>query len=372
MSRLSGARTVVGDVKIHATERPRTSRRLGSIERSAMHLKLVIDTIVRQTTVLIAQLATSAGMRAPLAQLANQTFLSLTRELERQGIAQKVIADMFGLALRSYQQKVQRLSESATDRGRTLWEALHDYLQQKRVASRAELLQRFARDDEGSVRGILSDMVEAGLAYRTGRAESTIYRVASAEEIARASASEESAQVAALLWVTIYQDGPLAQEELAKRWPLEPGKLHAALESLCDDGRIVCESAGATQVYRSDRCLIPLGQGAGWEAAVLDHYQAMVRSICAKLARKTTLAQAADRIGGSTYSFDIGPNHPYAERVYALLADHRQRLSALWDEVSQYNGAHSARHDGERVVFYFGQIVTSEAEPRESAEGERT
>jgi hypothetical protein len=31
-----------------------------------MHAKLVIDAIVRQTTVLIAQVATSAGMRAPL------------------------------------------------------------------------------------------------------------------------------------------------------------------------------------------------------------------------------------------------------------------------------------------------------------------
>jgi hypothetical protein len=36
---------------------------------------------------------------------------------------------MFGLALRSYQQKVQRLSESATDRGLTLWEAVHAHIQ---------------------------------------------------------------------------------------------------------------------------------------------------------------------------------------------------------------------------------------------------
>jgi hypothetical protein len=119
----------------------------------------VIDAIVRQTTVLIAQVATSTGMRAPLAQIANQTFLSLTHELERQGVAQKAIADMFGLALRSYQQKVQRLSESATDHGRTLWEALHSYLQERQVVSRADVLMRFARDDQAMVRGILSDMV---------------------------------------------------------------------------------------------------------------------------------------------------------------------------------------------------------------------
>jgi hypothetical protein len=102
-----------------------------------MHVKLVIDAIVRQTTVLIAQLATSAGMRAPLAHIASQTFLYLTRELERQGVAQKVIADMFGLALRSYQQKVQRLSESDTEHGRSLWEAVHDFLQERQVTARA-------------------------------------------------------------------------------------------------------------------------------------------------------------------------------------------------------------------------------------------
>ena len=42
-----------------------------------MHVKLVIDSIVRQTTVLIAQIATTAGVRAPLAHVANQVFLAI-------------------------------------------------------------------------------------------------------------------------------------------------------------------------------------------------------------------------------------------------------------------------------------------------------
>jgi hypothetical protein len=79
-----------------------------------MDAKLLIDAIVRQTTVLIAQLSTSAGIRAPLAHVADQVFLDLASEIEAQGVARKVAADMFGLALRSYQKKVQRLTESAT------------------------------------------------------------------------------------------------------------------------------------------------------------------------------------------------------------------------------------------------------------------
>ncbi len=61
--------------------------------------------IVRQTTVLLAQISTAAGVRAPLAHVADQVFFELGRELEAQGVRRNVVADMFGLALRSYQMK---------------------------------------------------------------------------------------------------------------------------------------------------------------------------------------------------------------------------------------------------------------------------
>src|SRR5262245_46477549 len=92
-------------------------------ERGALHLtsgaasmdtRMLIDAIVQQTTALIAQLSTAAGIRAPLAHVADQVFVDLAREIERQGVGRKVVADMFGLALRSYQRKVQRLTESAS------------------------------------------------------------------------------------------------------------------------------------------------------------------------------------------------------------------------------------------------------------------
>ncbi len=50
----------------------------------AMNLRLLIDGIVRQTTVLVAQLSTTSGVRSPLAQIADQVFLQLTQELESQ------------------------------------------------------------------------------------------------------------------------------------------------------------------------------------------------------------------------------------------------------------------------------------------------
>jgi hypothetical protein len=39
-----------------------------------VNTKLLIDAIVHQTTVLIAQLSTASGIRAPLAHVADQVF----------------------------------------------------------------------------------------------------------------------------------------------------------------------------------------------------------------------------------------------------------------------------------------------------------
>ena len=116
-----------------------------------MNVGVLIDNIVRQTTVLIAELATAAGIRAPLAHVANEVFLDLVRELEAQGVGRKVIADMFGIALRSYQVKVQRLSESQTHRDHSLWEAVLERLRSLGTVSRAELLSHFSRDDPATL-----------------------------------------------------------------------------------------------------------------------------------------------------------------------------------------------------------------------------
>jgi hypothetical protein len=123
---------------------------------------------------------------------------------------------------------------------------------------------------------------------------------------------------------------------------------------------VISERTDTTTTYRSQRCLIPFGQSAGWEAALLDHYQAMVRSICAKLNQGSTTAKADDRIGGSTYSFDTWTGHPYAERIYGPLSEQRRALSDLGNEVSAYNTRLKKRGSVDRVTFYFGQMVDSD------------
>lgn len=335
-----------------------------------MDVKLVIDAIVQQTTVLIAQLATSAGMRAPLSDLANQTFLSLVTELERQGIGQKVIADMFGLALRSYQQKVQRLSESATDRGRSLWEAVHSYVQEQQVVSRSDVLQRFQRDDVASVRSILNDLIDSGLVFKTGRGDATVLRAASIDEVSRAGASSSEASREALCWLMVYRHGPLTLRELATHVRLTDDVLERVLDAMTKSGRVRRDETSRTIRFTSDSCLIAHGERAGWEAALLDHYHALVRAMCAKLEQGRNQSQADDRIGGSTYSFDVWPGHPHAERVYALLASHRSEMSALWNEATAYGESSQKPVSRDRVTFYFGQSVTSEQHAQESRDAD--
>jgi hypothetical protein len=133
-----------------------------------MNVRLLIDTIVREATVLIAQLATSGGLRAPLAHVAGQVFVELAAELEREGVTKKVSADMFGLALRTYQRRTQRLDPSRTDRGRSLWEAVFDHIAQHELMTREQVLDRFRRDDPRSVRGVLRDLTESGPLFRVG------------------------------------------------------------------------------------------------------------------------------------------------------------------------------------------------------------
>ncbi len=126
-----------------------------------MTIELLIHAIVRQTTILIAQLATSGGVRAPLAQIANQVFIDLVRELERQGVSRKVSADMFGLGLRTYRRKIQRLTESSTERGHSLWEVVLEFVRTRGLVTRLEILARFPNDDEAQIRAVLRDLCDS-------------------------------------------------------------------------------------------------------------------------------------------------------------------------------------------------------------------
>ncbi len=330
-----------------------------------MNSRLLIDAIVRQSMVLIAQLSTVDGVRSPLSHVADEVFVNLVRELEAQGLGKKVIADMFGLALRSYRQKVQRLSESITTRGVTLWGAIHNFVEENESATRADILKRFKYDEERTIRGILNDLVESGLVMRVGRGTDAQYRVATAEELEDLGmiANGDSPETdQALVWLHVCREGPVTEAKLDELLPVETDTIKEALQQLVAQDRIrLLTDPNGGETYTTEQCLIPVGESAGWEASVIDHHRAVLTGLAAKLVGGPHRSTAEDEIGGTTLSFDLWKGHPLEGEVRQLLKDTRKRIITLWEAVEAHNNSQPHKVDY-NVTFYCGQYVTEDEE----------
>lgn len=333
-----------------------------------MNTQLLIDAVVRQTTILIAQLATAGGARTPLSDVAGQVFVDLARELHRQGVSRKVAADMFGLALRTYRRKIQRLTESETVAGRSLWEAVHDYVGQQPVVTRADVLRRFHRDDESTVRGVLQDLVESGLVFQAGRGASSSYRAATRADLDYVRENEREADgMDTLVWGMVYRMGPLDRSELAAHVSLPTTKLDASLARLVESERVVATVSGERTTYRAPGFVLPLGAAQGWEAAVFDHFQAVVNAICQKLRNDSGSATRDDRVGGSTYTLEVWPGHPLEDEAMSELSKFRARLSGLRRRIAAHNIECTIPAKRTRVVAYAGQFILDAEESSDDA-----
>jgi hypothetical protein len=325
-----------------------------------MTIDLLIQAIVRQTTILIAQLATSRGVRAPLAQVANQVFLDLVGELERQRVSRKVSADMFGLGLRTYRRKIQRLSEGSTDRGRSLWEAVLEYVRTNAQVTRVEILKRFCCDEETQVKAVLYDLCESQLVIASGTGPHTTYRMASDDELVASREGRDADGLDELLIAIIYREGPLTVEAITARAKLGAERLEGMLGRLLDEGRVERIMRDGTALYRANRLVIPIGASAGWEAAVFDHYKAMVSTIMRRLRGQPTSTQLKDRVGGSTYTLELWPGHPMADEVYGTLERFRVELGELRQRAAKLGQEHGVPDAHTRVVIYVGQCLIDE------------
>jgi hypothetical protein len=329
-----------------------------------MLAKLLIDAIVHQTTVLIAGVSTAAGIRAPLAHVADQVFVDLSRAIEEQGVGRKVAADMFGLALRTYQKKVQRLSESSSAAHRTLWEAVLDHLEKNPDTTRQRLMKRFAVDGEDNVAAVLNDLLVSGVLERRGKGPQAVYRLSPRDVSGAALRELDRDEIATLLWVFIYRRRIATLGEIASVTGWKEEVITAALADLCASGRIEAESAGdggsseATTRYRASTVTVPVGAVVGWAGAVIDHYQTVCTAIVTKLQAGSSISLPQDTVGGATLGFDIYPGHPHEEEVYALLRTVRGDVNRLWEKVAAHNRENPIPESRKRKVhFYFGQTV---------------
>lgn len=331
-----------------------------------MTVDLLIHAIVRQTTVLIAQLATSRGLRAPLASVANQVFLDLVGELERQRVSRKVSADMFGLGLRTYRRKIQRLSASVTERTCSLWEAVLEYLKTRGSATRAEILARFCGDDEAQVKAVLHDLCESQLVIASTEGVATTYRAASGEELLALQKMRADEGLDDLILALMFREAPLPVEEIASRARLGTDKVEPILERLVNEGRLQRSEPEGAPLYQAIRLVMPLGTPGGWEAAVFDHFKALVTTVICRLRDDSRAPKLADSIGGSTYTISVWPGHPMAEEIYGTLKRFRSELSDIRDRAAKINKEAGVPDAYDRVVIYLGQCLIGEGnEPNE-------
>lgn len=319
----------------------------------------LIDAVVRHTTAFIAQLSTSAGLRAPLAHIADQVFLELSREIEAQGVSRKVVASMFGMALRGYQRKVQRLEESSSFKGKTLWEAVVEQLHHHGPTLRAQMLRRFEADGEEHVAAVLRDLTDSGVVYMTGKGDAALYGLSSEQDRERILLETQGEKLRLAVWYTIHRK-PQTFDQVCVGMKTSRTETQAIVEELLADGLVTASETplSAQTKLESRRFLVPVGSAHGWEVAVFDHYRAVLDAIAAKLYLRARDSVLARYVGGTTLVFDVHDQHPMKDEVLGLLDRTRTDLNAVWSRVSEYNRTNPIDEASKRcVTFYFGQNV---------------
>lgn len=326
-------------------------------DNEGVNRNILIDQVVRQTMVLIAQLATEGGARAPLTDVAERVFRGLVDELAAQSVSHKVIADMFGLALRTYYDRVRRATESATLRGRSLWEAVHSFVVQRGSAPRHEVMTRFRNDDEAIVKAVLHDLVASGLIAVTGRGSRATYQRVMAPD------HTEGDTLSSLVLVTLFHaDGPESAASIAERLAVDPTVVTTLLERLVTDGRAtIVDDPDLGRLYETKSCLIAPHDVSGFEAAVFDHLKAVTGALCHRLQRRGRKQPIDRAIGGSTYTFDIATDNPTWSRVVDTLTRMRAELSELRTDADAFEAARARPAKTTRFVVYCGQNALAEA-----------
>lgn len=135
------------------------------------------------------------------------------------------------------------------------------------------------------------------------------------------------------------------------------------LATLEAEGRVTRSGSGATASYEASTLLVPVDAEHGWEAAVFDHFQTVVKAISTKVRLGLAHSSHSDVNGGATLTFLLPPGHPEKDKVLGLLRRVRADVNELWNQVQQYNEQNPPVDDSAIAVsFYFGQCVTHEDE----------
>jgi hypothetical protein len=158
------------------------------------------------------------------------------------------------------------------------------------------------------------------------------------------------------VWLTVYRAGPITQAEIEQQVRATPEQCRHALDRLLAEGRVSSTGEAGDRSFTSALLEVPLGQSQGWEAAVLDHFQAMVTAIVTKLRAGAARASLGDLVGGSTWTLEVEKGHPLRDEAVSTLARLRREIEDLRERIDAHNAAHPSK-ERDRVIVYVGQCV---------------
>ena len=216
------------------------------------------------------------------------------------------------------------------------------------------------------VRGVLHDLTENGLVFSSGSGQDQVYRATTKAEHVQMSRLADASGLDELLWAFIYREGPVTRAALAELAAGNPAALDAVLQRLIELGKITAAGEGGARMFRAEKLEVLLDAEVGWEAAVFDHYRALVQTICQRLTSANKSAQASSRTGGSTFTLDVWPVHPHADEAYGVLARFRALHTELYERIERYNEKHGRPAEYDQVVIYGGQHVRAHQEEEKS------
>jgi hypothetical protein len=199
-----------------------------------------------------------------------------------------------------------------------------------------------------------------------------VYRIADAADFSRQEGASRREGEEYLVWLAIFRQGPLTLQQVADALKLSETDCKHAIDRLLGEGRVRALPAaqdgqnpqdahdGRGTRYASERFDVPVGAEGGYEAALLDHFQALVAAICVKLRAGAARSQADDATGGGTYTFAVWPGHPLEDEARSLLPRVRALVNDLRERVDRHNTGIEHPTAQAPVVFYMGQYVQSD------------
>lgn len=309
---------------------------------------------------LFATLKVNDPLRMDFAGIAQKTVLDIVEGLRTEGLTNHEIAAALDLSMAGFYRKLKDLREtySADDAGArrrmTLWEQLYELVLERSGGDARQpvryvtIEQAFPALTAERLGTILRYLVRYGHLSVTGHGATREYRLVEREPAGEATYHDAV--------VTLYRDGPLSLTDLATRLDTPEATCRAYIERLGSAGKLeTLQTADEPALFRATGYHIEPEASEGYEAALYDHFQAVVRAICKKIRSKDHQARYADLQGGTTFSLDVEVDDPMYAEISGFLAETRVKMERWLDYVTT-----NPPKTGQRAVtvtIYTGQSV---------------